>query len=402
MPYKRLDSRYWQIAPVLRRFGRIGPYSTGTEDRKLADRMHNWLQELELHRPQLIEHLLAGTFTFRELWVARELGKLDELERFAEDPPLKDAVATVRGTVTDPRTLRGLDQVLEYAPRGARLSYLTEPRNIHQLHQRAREAGLKPNSIIRSLQQGMIQTLRYFYGRDHQQQILRQAPLRPEDDTRRILVTAEQIGYLIATAQRSEPAFGAFLGLAILTAVDRSPLLSLRAKHFNAEAQTLAVPDWKTESRARVLVVPDSAGTILRELCEGKGPEDRLFPWTPGEVRHRWETVRDQAGGIPSRNAFQRGKRAQAMRAREELRGPNGRVVSLARLRLKDLRHVLPTYWSGLGFSERDLQSYLGHSRLETTARYIAERPMGDRERLNQVAEAMGWSAAHPVVIVHA
>lgn len=134
---------------------------------------------------------------------------------------------------------------------------------------------------------------------------------------------------------------------------------------------------------------------LIQALVSGRTPDERIFEYTEGKVRHLWDAARDRAAGINSRNQRERGYvdpiRAEADRLlREE------RIVTLPVLRFKDLRHLLPTAWNALGFSEADLQEIMGHAKgSKQTRRYITARISGDRERMDRVASYLGLDRLH-------
>jgi hypothetical protein len=173
------------------------------------------------------------------------------------------------------------------------------------------------------------------------------------------------------------------IALAILLAVDRAPLTRIRPRFFNENEGTLEAYDTKNGHRHRTLILSAPAIGILRRVCDGRMPDALVFPWSEGAIRHRWEAARDRAAGQPSRNQRERGAKQHTS---DPL--PTG-VVTLANLRFKDLRHLLPTAWSALKLPQRELQEVLGHAPgSKMTDRYIT--PVGARDHMDRVAEWLG------------
>lgn len=127
------------------------------------------------------------------------------------------------------------------------------------------------------------------------------------------------------------------------------------------------------------LEVGDIDGTRLRiHVRAGKGNKDRYVPITPQVLlllRRWWATHRhprllfpNPAGGSEhmrkAKTAMDRGGVQQALKAAiTELR------IHL-RITVHSLRHCFSTHMLELGVDLRELQTILGHTRPETTARY--------------------------------
>jgi hypothetical protein len=158
---------------------------------------------------------------------------------------------------------------------------------------------------------------------------------------------------------------------------------------------TLEVLDTKTGARHRTLILPTPAWVILRRRAVGRGIDEPLFDWTAGQARHRWESARDRAAGVVSRNRRDRGlgdpAYAKARRILEEQR-----VVTLPALRFKDLRHLLPTAWNALGLPAEDLPEITGWAAgSNMRERYTTARIVGERENLDRVAAFFGLDRLH-------
>jgi integrase len=339
--------------------GRVGPWSTGTRNKALAKSMETYLRETALQDPELIRGLIEHKYNFRELWVARQEGRTEQLKQRAKDPLLRDVVERFRGLVRDIRIEQGLDQLLALSPEGARLSFLTGLRetsegakNVSDLCALAVRAGRKPNSVRRSLYRAISDLLTYEVGKVRRSMILTDVVKPGERDERDVTLTPEQITRLL---EHADIEMRDLIEAALLTGVDRGPLLRLRASDFHAARETLRVPDTKTEARPRTLELSGAAAALLRRLTAGRGGDDRVFPLTHHQVEHRFRAIRAEAG--------------------------------LEHVRFKDLRGVFATYWEG---SLRDLQQAMGHANARTTMRYIKGQAVRRRAQMDEVAERMG------------
>lgn len=360
MPYRKKARPYWHVWLTLPGFGRVGPWSTGTRQKALARSMEDYLREAVLRDPRLVRGVVEGRYSLRDLWVAKLEGRTADLLRLATDPPLPEVIRRFETTVSDRRTLHGIAQLREAAPEGARLSWLARARCITDLCADAIAAGRKPNSVRRSLYRAIVDLLAYELGKVRRAEILMDVVKPGEDDSRDVTLRPEEIRRLLDAC---DVQFRPLVTLAILTGVDRGPLLRLRPADFNADACTLRVRDTKTRSRPRTLEVSDATAAILRRICAGRAPGDRLFPWSKTAVHARWHAARADAG-VPH-------------------------------VRFKDLRHVFATLWVEAGGSLKDLGGVLGHTQGSTTLRYTARQPHRRRAQMELVAASLDLETPH-------
>src|SRR6185436_15689032 len=94
-----------------------------------------------------------------------------------------------------------------------------------------------------------------------------------------------------------EPLFHHFIALAVLLALDRTPLTRIRPRYFSEVEGTLEAFDTKTGHRHRTIVLTAPAIAILRHVCAGRDRDEVIFPWSEGAIRYRWETARGRAAG---------------------------------------------------------------------------------------------------------
>lgn len=349
-------------------WGRVGPWQTGMFTKAKAMQVQAWLYDQAIARPLLVDGIVAHRFSLRDAWVAKQRGTLDALIAGVNDPLLVDAVAEYREVCKDERTRDGLKKIAHrgddgklsgYAPAGARLAWLT-PVTIRQMYAKEEAKGRKPNSVRRSLHRAVVELLAFKLGLEARDTLMKNVKAPGEDDTRRVELTPEQIERVLGAIAVER--FRWMVLTAIHTAADRKPLLALLPVHFDDAAGTLTIPDHKTRSRWRVLRLHDDARTVLRVACAGVGEQERLFPWTEGQVRDLWEAARAEA--------------------------------KLPQLRFKDLRHLMPTALTAEGVPQAEVEKVLGHAPgSSSTRRYIT--PVGDPATLAAASKRLGLSGAH-------
>lgn len=351
------DRPYFFVWIALPAFGRVGPWSTGTDDRKTANRMEAWLREIVLTRPEVVEGIVDGHYSFRDAWVSKLRGDrvLDSLVQGREDPPLSDAITRARKVVTDSRALTGLDHLEAWAPKGMNLSALDATQI--QLFYASMRSKMAPASIYRGPHRAVRELLNLEMGGVRTDATMRDVKVPKQETAREVSLTPDEVKRLVQSAPNDR--FRWMVTLAILTTADRKPLLNLTPRHYDNEAGELRVPDTKTASRPRTVRLPKVGQAILRLATAGAKPSERLFPWTKWQVRKLWDKTRENA--------------------------------ELEHVRFKDLRHLLPTLLAAWKVDRREIQALMGHapgSRI--TDRYIT--PAGDVPTLDKAAEHFGLS----------
>lgn len=179
MPYKRSGSHNHLIVPTVPGYGRLPERRSSTRRKQIATAVEVLLRELPTRGyGRLVDRNVAGEIITAELYVANREKRLDELLIRAEDPPLDDAVAEVRARISDDRVRTGLEQLLDYAPKGARLSWLIDPQQIQALCDRAVKNGRKPNTVRRSLYRAISDLLQIRLGKKGRDFGSREGPWR--------------------------------------------------------------------------------------------------------------------------------------------------------------------------------------------------------------------------------
>lgn len=355
MPFRKPGRPHWYVWRTLPGIGRPGPWSTGTKDRRLAQRIEDFLVDTALSDPALVRGIVDGRYTLRELWVARLEGRLEHVRGMAQDPPLAERVEAFRPLAANRRVRDGLRHLLRLAPRGARFSWLTEPKNITDICARLIDEGQKPNSVRRSLYRAIADLLAYELGKQRRQQILVDVVKPGEDDTRHVSATPSEIADLV---RHADPEMRPVVLTALLTGIDKGPLARMKVRDFNERDGTLLAPDTKAKSRWRVLPLSEPAQAVLRKQVAGRAPDDPMFSVSYYAISRRWDSIR-KAAGRPD-------------------------------LRFKDLRHVFATYFVQTGGTIADLGEALGHTDRSTTLRYTAAQLRTQREQMERAAKAMG------------
>jgi hypothetical protein len=380
-----------------------------------ADRVEAWLKQMALDRPDLIDGLVGGRVDLRGAWIAKNQGRIDDLLLDARDPVLKAAVAAFWPAVADRRVQAGLAELpaLADAVEGRRaasagrklpkvgtmrVSWLLKPRNVQELYAAALAGGRSPNSVRRSVHRAAAELLAHHYGKARRNAVMAEVRQPRVRDERNVQVSTAELAAVLAEC---DPDFRDLVVLATVLAIDLTPLLRITPQLFHGGRGTLEVVDTKTAARRRTLELSTPALAILRRRVAGRAPDERIFPYTEGQVRHRWEGARDRAAGVTaSRNQRGRGTTDAVREVAERLLSARG-AVTLPLLRFKDLRHLLPTAWHAMGLPAKDLQEILGHAPgSKQTDRYITARVSGDRANLDAVAEYLGLARVHlPVAL---
>lgn len=342
--------------------GRVGPWSSGTKNREIARSMQNYVKETWLRDPELVRGVIAGKYSLRALWVARQEGRVDELRALLKDPLLADVVKKFRPHVRDRRIEDGLDLLLELAPAGARLSYIasvpTNPgdpsgaKNISDLCGTAMAAGRRPNSVRRSLYRSVSDLLKYEVGKVRTNMVLTDVVKPGEKDERDVKLAPEEIERILNLA---DDQMRDVISFALLTGIDRGPIERLEVRDYHPEDETADVPDTKTDARPRRIPLSAPAAAILRRLTARRRPSERVFGLTGRQIQNRFEKIREDA--------------------------------ELPHVRFKDLRGVFATYWPG---TLKELMQAMGHGNAKTTMRYIKNQPVAKRDQMDAVAERMG------------
>ena len=133
------------------------------------------------------------------------------------------------------------------------------------------------------------------------------------------------------------------LDLAIATGMRQSELLGITAEQFKRVdgVATIEQPDSKTGPRH--VVLSSHATAIIKRRAKGKQGGERLFSWTPADLRQRWNAARKEAG--------------------------------LHDFRWHDLRHEGLSRMGAAGMHVGMLMGQSGHKTVATLKRYLNPTP---------------------------
>lgn len=362
MAFKRGSTFYTEL-----RVGdfRLPRMSTGMTDKKSAEELEDALRAVwRWGHHGLLERVAEKEVSLDEIWRAycspeREKA-LANLAKEGSDPELKGEVKYMRGVIDDPRVRDGLDMLLDYAPAGARLSWLQEGPNVTQLYRQAVSGGRTPATVRRTLHRAVSDLLSERIGRGKMLAIMADAKIPEKAETRTELLTRDEIVGLVYgndDAPGADDELRPALALSVLTGVDRGPMLAMRVRDFDSETGHLWIPDTKTSARPRYLPLEEGMAAWARHMAKGKKPGESLTGLTKHMIRTRWETLRKDHG--------------------------------MPQLRWKDLRGVFATWAYQCAWDALRIQAWLGHSSPVMTQRYIKRVELLPRVP-RQIADAMG------------
>jgi integrase len=322
---------------------RIGPLSTFTTSRRVAEQMEATIVELAalgMHDP--LDAVREGRITIPELHTHKVRGTLGELMRDrVDDPPLRKAVSDFRSGLDDLRYLPVLQRLLETAPENARTSWLADPENIRRLIRRYRNAGLSGATERREMA-GISRLVRECLGESRRREIFSELTLRRPDRGRTRWLTRDEIVRL----KEKSGDWWVLFQLAIATGLRRGEILGLRVADISFDFGTLIVQRGKSARARRVVpLAGEPLGAVRRWVDENQlESSDLLFPdVTNGGLRHAWEQARDAAG--------------------------------LAGVRFHDFRHTYAVHCAKAGMPLVELQQRLGHATITMTMRYAVYAP---------------------------
>lgn len=378
MPFKASNSSYYKVEITLPGYGTTPRLSTKTDRKEVARRMEDALRYVwEDGHYALVEALEptgqgeGGRIDLPTLYHAWRKGELEELQRRIHDPPLEKSVRKYAERLDYDSHIYGARHLLRMTtqpdgPRlagsGPRLSWLYEPTHIERLiRHMIEEDGYKANTVAGNLYGFVSKFLRHRLGEGDAQQILAEVDRPSIDDRRDVWLTAEDVHRVISA---SEWEVRMFLLLSASTGVDKSPLLDVRGRDVDFSAWSLYVRDSKEEARKRTIQLPPVAVFALKLLLEGKGPGEKAFELTAGQLNYRWRKAREAAGLTPE-GGFEDG------------------------VRLKDLRHTFAVHYMKGGGSIAGLQGRLGHSRGKQSMRY-ARHEVEETTDMERAAQSMG------------
>ena len=378
MPFKASNSSKYKVEIVLPGYGKTSRLSTKSERKATAEKMEQALRHIwEDGYYELVEALepegpgQGGKIDLPTLYHAWRRDALDELARRVNDPLLKEAVKTFAQTLDYENHRLGARHFLRITvePSGpllagteARVSWVYEPSHIDRCVRHMIQAeGYKPNTVKNGLWGFLSKFLQDRLGTPDARAILREAERPSEDDRRDVVLSPEALHRVISA---SEWEVRMFLILKASTGIDKTPILRIRGRDVDEENWSLFVRDNKTRERSARIDLPPVAMYALQMLLKGRGPEERAFRLSKGQLDYRWRKARKAAGLTPE-NGYEDG------------------------VRLKDLRHTFAAHYLRGGGNIAGLMGRLRHSREEQSLMYGRHDTNGHSD-MQSAAEAMG------------
>ena len=367
MAYRRHGGAYYVDARPSGYGPRIGPLSTRSRSKAIAQAMEATIRELaSTGRHEALDALREGRISLPDLHTAKVTGRLHELSREATDPPLANAIRDFRGAHPDARYKTAMDRVLEVAPPGARVSWLADPSHVALIVRRYRELGLSGGTERREMSAVRL-LLREQVGKAVAAEIMDEVKLRPDSRGRTRWLTRSEIACLRGHAGD----WWIILGFAIATGLRRGEIFALQVKDVEFQAGAVVVPGGKSVKAMRRVPLGGESLDALRAWVAEEGLEeaDPLFgSITTHTLRKAWEQIRAAA--------------------------------ELADERFHDLRHTYAVHCAKAGMPLGELQQRLGHASITMTMRYAVYQPPMASAHYDRALSDMGMEGVSVPTLV--
>ena len=363
MPYKR--GGIWYADVRVPGYGRVGPLSTRSRQKRIAKQMEAMLGELPVTQPALLEALEAGRFTLSELYSAKLNGGLEELAAQRKNPPLTKAIAEFLAERPDAPYRTAMNRLLKHAPDKARLSWVADADNLQAVVREYRVQGLKPATENREMI-GVLLLIAKHYGKAKRAEIKEKLDLRKVRNNRTRWLDADEIGRVRKVAGD----WWTIICAALSTGCRRGELFSLKVRDLDLEAGALFVQSGKTEAARRRLPLEGEALRLLRDwiASEELRPSDKVFGnVTCRKLEIAWNQIK-QAAGIED-------------------------VV------FHDLRHAYAVHCTQSGMPLVELKARMGHSSINQTTRYAIYQPAVTSTHYTVALDRMGMGQDVPTDI---
>lgn len=372
MPFRKKKNGeylpYWYISITLPASGPTGTLSTRARSKRVAQQMEAMLRRLdEQGYYEIIDALKplgrgrSGRVTLPQVMKAWRRKRIDILQERLEDPPLREAIKEAAASITYENHRLGLRHLMTLAPEKARLSWVVDPGNINKAVADMRARGYADNTIRNGLWNGISQLLQFHLGRSRAREVMMEARRPSSDDRRDIHLSPEELHEVMS---HCEWEMRMFVLIVAGLGIDLSPALRTRVRDVDFERWTLYVDDRKNAARKRTIDCPAAIMYALRVLSDGKGPDERIFELTSGQITHRWAAARTKAQLTKSSGYH-------------------------ADVRIKDLRHTFSVHYLKSGGNVAGLQHRMGHVRGTQSLDYARHETRGIDD-MEAAAEAMG------------
>lgn len=158
---------------------------------------------------------------------------------------------------------------------------------------------IKPTSLKRELVpiHHLFEVARNEWGLPIRENPLDKLQLKAPDQRRERRLKPGELDKLIDAARKCRnPLIAPIILFAVETGMRRGEILSMQRKNFDADSQSLLIPETKT-GRSRTIPLTAVAVSLLQDRLSGNGNEnERAFPISANCLRLAWERVKQRAG----------------------------------------------------------------------------------------------------------
>lgn len=362
MPYKRKGSDYYYLDLTLSD-GRRLVRSTRETSKRRARQIESTVREMDTTgRRDVLNALMDGEISPRQLHSAKLAGRVPELLADAENPPLEVACREYLSYEPYYGAKWSVDSLLEVAPGSARLSWLRDVKNLRKVVAYFRREDYAAGTERRQMVY-VGKLIAFHYDRGVRDELFGELDLREEDNRRCAWLTPEEMAGLREIAS---PRMWALISTAAATGLRLGELLSLRRRDVDLETGTIRVVSGKSDRARRKVPIMGPARETLAAWVEGQGIEGREKLWpelTNNMVWHRFDRYRRHLG----------------------LRSEEGHWF-----RFHDLRHHYAVYMARQGVPLTELRDLLGHSSLRMVERYALYTPIRREAQTRDAMREMG------------
>lgn len=365
-PFKRPDSPYYQIQISPRGYPHEIRRSTGLTSKRKARAVESTLEDLAVQgHHEILDAVRDGDLHPTDVHGAYRAGRLDQLLRDEEDPPLEVVVKRFMDATYDDRLERGMRRLLRVAPEDARRSWLRDPSHIQEVANLYEREGLAAGTEHREMS-GVSQLLRREFGDATRQEIWSAVTLRPKPRRRMRYLESDEIERAREVAGDWWTVFGLYLA----TGMRASELLDLKRRDVDLESGWIVVEAGKSAQSRREVPVGGEVLTALRGwvVSQNLASADPLFPRMHyDKVREAWVDIREAAGLDDE-------------------------------VTIHSLRHTYAVHMARAGMPLIELKRRLGHADISTTMRYAEYRPSERTRAYDRGLQKMGILGESPTI----
>lgn len=329
------------------------PFRIGIKKMQLYRRNRVWQLRFSLHGKQYRRSLMTSDYETALLKISSEVAKLlsvDGIEVYSPQEvhtleELLTQYSKFKSTRVEPRTLQrykvSVRQLLKFFGKDKDIASISlEDVENYQSERKAGPATINRDVtlLLAALKKA---TQRKWVSLDSIQDIVQNIEKLREPEPRDRVYSEEEIERLLMECSE-QVRLGVIISL--LTGMRFSEVIKLKWNDVDLERGRIKVRKTKTH-RDRTIPIK---GKLLMSILQRR------------HLERTCEYVITKRGGNPYKQGFDKGFRAARKKA------------GITDANFHDLRRTYSTVLMELGESERVIQKLLGHSRLETTARYLA------------------------------